>query len=255
MIKAEDIYCGYPENEVLRGVTLKIPASGFTALLGPNGAGKSTLLYALMGYLKIQKGKIRIMGKDLYEMGKDELAKIIAYIPQEIHNEFDYSVLDTVLMGRYPFMDFLGSYSQADIHKAESTLHLLNLWDLRNRYVQELSGGEKQRVYIARALVQETPYIFLDESLSQLDINYQLEIMRLLKKICAQQDKSIVLISHNLNLSANYADTLIFLKEGKILDLGTPNEMMQSEKLSELFSVPLTIGINPLTNINNIIYP
>jgi iron complex transport system ATP-binding protein len=255
MIKAEDIYCGYPENEVLRGVTLKIPASGFTALLGPNGAGKSTLLYALMGYLKIQKGKIRIMGKDLYEMGKDELAKIIAYIPQEIHSEFDYSVLDTVLMGRYPFMDFLGSYSQADIHKAESTLHLLNLWDLRNRYVQELSGGEKQRVYIARALVQETPYIFLDESLSQLDINYQLEIMRLLKKICAQQDKSIVLISHNLNLSANYADTLIFLKEGKILDLGTPNEMMQSEKLSELFSVPLTIGINPLTNINNIIYP
>nr|MDK2851589.1 iron complex transport system ATP-binding protein [Candidatus Cloacimonadota bacterium] len=255
MIRAEGIYCGYHENDVLFNVSLEIPASGFTALLGPNGAGKSTLLYALMGYLKIRKGKIFVMGKDLYDLKQEELAKIIAYIPQEAHSEFDYSVLDTVLMGRYPFMDFFGSYSQTDISMAESTLHLLNLWDFRQRYVRELSGGEKQRVYIARALVQETPYIFLDESLSQLDINYQLEIMRLLKKICTEQNKSILLISHNINLSANYADMMIFLKDGKILDVGTPNELMQSEKLSELFSVPLTTGINPLTKINNIIYP
>ncbi len=255
MIRCEGLVCGYPDVEVLHGVNLRLPASGFTAILGPNGAGKSTLLYALMGYLKAQKGRILIGDRDVKEFKQSELAKIIAYIPQEIHSEFDYSVLDTVLMGRYPFMDFMGSYTQEDVDAAEKSLRLLKLWDFRDRYVRQLSGGEKQRVYIARALVQETTYIFLDESLSELDINYQLEIMRLLKKISQEQAKSIVLISHNINLSANYADRMIFLKEGLVLDSGSVPELMQSEKLSELFSVPLQTEINPITKTPNIIYP
>jgi iron complex transport system ATP-binding protein len=183
------------------------------------------------------------------------LAKIIAYIPQEIHSEFDYSVLDTVLMGRYPFIGFLGSYNDADYQVAEDTLRQLDLLPLKHRFVQQLSGGEKQRVYIARALVQETPFIFLDESLSQLDINYQLEIMRLLKKISLDQHKSILLISHNLNLSANYADRLLFLKDGRLLYSGSPNELMQADKLSEIFSVKLATSLNPLSQTYNIIYP
>jgi len=255
MICSEDLYCGYYDNEVLKGVSLKLPDTGFTALLGPNGSGKSTLLYALMGYLKANRGRILIQEKELSTYKQEELARIIAYIPQEIHSEFDYNVLDTVLMGRFPFMDFLGSHSPEDYRVAQSSLKLLNLWQFRSRLVRQLSGGEKQRVYIARALVQETPYIFLDESLSHLDINYQLEIMRLLKKISSEQGKSILLISHNLNLSANYADHLIFLREGKVLSIGSPQEMMQPEKLSQLFSMPLKTSINPITDTPNIIYP
>ncbi|MCB5252859.1 MAG: ABC transporter ATP-binding protein [Candidatus Cloacimonadaceae bacterium] len=255
MIQACGLCSGYWDKEVLHNIDLKLSSSGFTALLGPNGSGKSTLIFTLMGYLKARKGHILIRGKDLQEYSQPELAKIIAYIPQEIHSEFDYTVLDTVLMGRYPYIDFLGSYSEEDYRVTENTLSQLDLLPMKHRFVQQLSGGEKQRVYIARALVQETPFIFLDESLSQLDINYQLEIMRLLKKISLDQHKSILLISHNLNLSANYADRLLFLKEGRLLYSGSPNELMQADKLSEIFSVPLSTSLNPLSQTHNIIYP
>ncbi|MCB5286512.1 MAG: ABC transporter ATP-binding protein [Candidatus Cloacimonetes bacterium] len=255
MIQTTGLCSGYWDKDVLHGIDLELPSAGFTALLGPNGSGKSTLLFALMGYLKASAGRIQIRGKDLEQYSQAELAKIIAYIPQEIHSEFDYSVLDTVLMGRYPFIGFLGSYNDADYQVAEDTLRQLDLLPLKHRFVQQLSGGEKQRVYIARALVQETPFIFLDESLSQLDINYQLEIMRLLKKISLDQHKSILLISHNLNLSANYADRLLFLKDGRLLYSGSPNELMQADKLSEIFSVKLATSLNPLSQTYNIIYP
>ncbi|MCB5265328.1 MAG: ABC transporter ATP-binding protein [Candidatus Cloacimonetes bacterium] len=255
MIQTSGLCSGYWDKDVLHNIDLELPNAGFTALLGPNGSGKSTLLFALMGYLKARQGSIQIQGKDLGEYSQAQLAKIIAYIPQEIHSEFDYSVLDTVLMGRYPFINFMGSYDDEDYQVAEETLRQLDLLPLKHRFVQQLSGGEKQRVYIARALVQETPFIFLDESLSQLDINYQLEIMRLLKKISQQQHKSILLISHNLNLSANYADRLLFLKAGRLLYSGSPNELMQADKLSEIFSVNLSTSLNPLSQTYNIIYP
>ncbi len=255
MIHTLGLCAGYWDKDVLHGIDLELPSSGFTALLGPNGSGKSTLLFALMGYLKARQGQISIQGKALEEYSQAELAKIIAYIPQEIHSEFDYTVLDTVLMGRYPFIDFMGSYNDEDYQVAEDTLLQLDLQPLKARFVQQLSGGEKQRVYIARALVQETPFIFLDESLSQLDINYQLEIMRLLKKISLDQAKSILLISHNLNLSANYADRLLFLKDGRLRYSGSPNELMQADKLSEIFSVELSTSLNPLSQTHNIIYP
>ncbi len=255
MIQASGLSTGYWDKDVLHGIDLQLSSSGFTALLGPNGSGKSTLLFALMGYLKASAGSIKIQGKDLGEYSQAELAKIIAYIPQEIHSEFDYNVLDTVLMGRYPFIGFLGAYDDEDYDVVEDTLEQLDLLPLKHRFVQQLSGGEKQRVYIARALVQETPFIFLDESLSQLDINYQLEIMRLLKKISLQQAKSILLVSHNLNLSANYADRLLFLKDGRLRYSGSPNELMQADKLSEIFSVNLSTSLNPLSQTYNIIYP
>jgi iron complex transport system ATP-binding protein len=255
MIQVQSLSCGYQHTEILHEIDLQLPASGFTALLGPNGAGKSTLLFALMGYLKATHGRILVHDKDLTSYSKADLARIIAYIPQEIHSEFDYSVMDTVLMGRYPFMGLLKSYTDEDYHVAEATLRQLDLLPLKQRFVGQLSGGEKQRVYIARALVQETPYIFLDESLSQLDINYQLEIMRRLKQISREQSKGILLISHNLNLSANYADRLIFLKAGRLLNSGSPNELMQADLLSALFSVPLSTSMNPLSQTYNIIYP
>lgn len=255
MIKIQGLCCGYQHTEILHNIDLELPAEGFTALLGPNGAGKSTLLFALLGYLKATQGRILIHDKDLNSYSKAELAKIIAYIPQEIHSEFDYRVSDTVLMGRYPFIGLLKSYTDEDYQVVQETLKQLDLLPFKDRFLGQLSGGEKQRVYIARALVQETPYIFLDESLSQLDINYQLEIMRRLKKISLEQHKGILLISHNLNLSANYADRLLFLKAGRLLNSGTPNELMQDKYLSELFSVPLSTSLNPLTQTYNIIYP
>jgi len=255
LIIADNLTCGYHEQDILHGVSFRLPVSSFTALLGPNGSGKSTLLYALMGFLKARKGKILISEKELSCYKRSELARIIAYIPQELHSEFDYCVEDTVLMGRYPFMGMAQKHSPEDIRLVDDTLQKLALKPMRKRYLHQLSGGEKQRVYIARALVQQTPYILLDESLSQLDINYQLETMRLLRSICNEEQKGILLISHNLNLSANYADRMIFIKEGKILACGKPAELMREEILSDLFGVELKTAINPMSGTNNIIYP
>lgn len=255
MIAVENVFCGYQEQDILKGVSFQLPARAFTALLGPNGAGKSTLLYALMGFLKLRQGRILIRGKELQSYNRADLAKIFAYIPQELHSEFDYSVSDTVLMGRYPFLGLMQKHSEEDLYLVDETLKRLDLFSLRKRFLHQLSGGEKQRVYIARALVQQTPYILLDESLSQLDINYQLEIMRLLRNISNEEQKGILLISHNLNLSANYADHMIFLKDGVLLNSGNPEQLMQGSILSELYGIELSTARNPISNTNNIVYP
>ena len=255
MIQIKHLECGYEDIAILHDVNLELSDSGFTALLGPNGAGKSTLLYSMMGYLKPKKGEVLLKGRSICQYSRADLAKEIAFIPQESHSEFDYSVLDTVLMGRYPYLDLFQTYGDEDRHVAEGALQRLDLISLKHRYLSELSGGEKQRVFIARALVQETKYILLDESLSQLDINFQLEIMHLLRDISTNSDKAILLISHNLNLAANYADRLIFLKQGRVLYSGTPNELMQSDKLAELFGVELVTSMNPYSGNYNIIYP
>jgi iron complex transport system ATP-binding protein len=255
MIQVQGIYSAYGAQDILRGVDIVIPDHGLTVLAGPNGAGKSTLLYTLMGYLKPRAGSILLYGKEIRKFSRPELAKAIAFIPQELYSEFDYTVLDTVLMGRYPYLDILQTYSDEDKAAAANALQEMNLQALEQRFISELSGGEKQRVYLARALVQDTKYIFLDESLSQLDINYQLEIMRLLRRICETQDKAILLISHNLNLAANYADLMFFLKQGKVLHSGKPNEVMQSAQLADLFGVQLSVAQNPISGVNNIIYP
>ncbi len=255
MITVQNLYCGYFEQPVLKDISLSIGREEFCALLGPNGAGKSTLLYALMGYLKPLSGSIMILNKDLFSYRRAALARMLAFVPQESKQDFDHSVYETVLMGRYPYLGIMRAHSEEDRKVVDKVLEMLNLGSLRQRWLSELSGGEKQRVYIARALVQETPCIMLDESLSQLDINHQIEIMNLLKSISRNQHKTILIVSHNLNLAANHADKLFFLKSGSLLSQGKPEAMMQSEQLSKLFGVKLHTQLNPHSGRPNIIYP
>lgn len=255
MITVKKLSYSYSENPVLQDISLELPDTGFSVLAGPNGAGKSTLLYLLMGYLQPQSGKISLYDKELKEYRPQELAAQIAFIPQESHSEFDYLVKDTVLMGRYPYLGLWQRYSKKDEESVAEALRMMQLNKLKERYLSELSGGEKQRVYLARALAQNTKYILLDESLSQLDINFQVEIMRLLKELSTAQGKAIVLVSHNLNLAANYADNMILLKNGRLIASGAPNTVMQEALLSELFDLPLKVQANPLSGVNNLIYP
>lgn len=255
MIAMNNVSCGYTDKLILKNLSLSILPGEFCALLGPNGAGKSTLLYTMMGYLKPVEGSISIFGKSLSVAKRSFVARQIAYVPQESSQEFDHSVAETVLMGRYPYLGLLQAHGAQDYQAVDMVLDMLGLSSLRGRWISELSGGEKQRVFIARALVQETPYILLDESLSQLDINHQLEIMSLLREINTKHGKAVLLVSHNLNLASNYADRLIFLKEGHLLAEGTPSELMTASTLQELFGVKLELIPNPYTGRPNIIYP
>ncbi|MDY0152309.1 MAG: ABC transporter ATP-binding protein [Candidatus Cloacimonas sp.] len=255
MIELHKVSCGYGEKLILNGLSLALKPGSFYALLGPNGAGKSTLLYTMMGYLKPTEGSVKVFGKELSTTKRSYAARKIAYVPQESSQEFDHSVAETVLMGRYPYLGLMQAHSDYDHQAVDKVLELLNLSELKERWLSKLSGGEKQRVFIARALVQETPYILLDESLSQLDINHQIEIMKLLRKINTEHGKTILLVSHNLNLAANYADKLIFLKDGSLVAEGAPEELITTATLNALFGVNLEIIPNPHSGRPNIIYP
>jgi iron complex transport system ATP-binding protein len=155
----------------------------FSVLIGPNGAGKSTLLYAILGFVKLGSGAVWVCGKDIRSYHRLELARLISYVPQVVVFQFDYLVEDIVLMGRYPWLQMMQSWSNEDRQLVHGVLEQMELLELRNRYFSQLSGGEKQRVLIARALAQNSRFIFLDETLSQLDINHQIEIMKMLKTI------------------------------------------------------------------------
>jgi iron complex transport system ATP-binding protein len=255
MIEFNEVHSGYDQSDVLKGVSLSVADSDFAVIIGPNGAGKSTLLYTLIGYLPCRKGEILIKGKPLREWHKKELARTIALIPQETVMPFDYTVEEMVLMGRYPWLELLQSWSKRDRDLVQEILTKLDLTELANRYFTQLSGGEKQRVLLARALAQQTEVILLDESLSQLDINHQIEMMQLLSEINRKEGKCIILVSHHINLAANVSSHLIFLKEGRLLANGSPEEVLTQPQLKQLFGVDLTLQNNPLSNRPNLVFP
>lgn len=255
MIEVMKLSCAYDAQPILRDLDLSLAAEEFTVLVGPNGAGKSTLVYALLGFLPALTGEIRLFSKPLGGYKRSELAKLIAFVPQESVFQFDYPVREIVLMGRYPYLGLMQSWFPEDLAAVDRVLEQLQLADLAGRFYSQLSGGEKQRVLIARALAQATPYIFLDETLSQLDINHQVEIMAMLRDIVRSNGKGILLISHNLNLGANFADRMVFLAEGKVLGSGTPEEMMRPEPLRRLFGLELRTMLNPASGKPNLLYP
>lgn len=255
MISLESVSCSYTAKPVLSSVSVDIPVSDFTVIIGPNGAGKSTLFNAIMGFLPLTEGRIRIFERDLKDYSRLELARLISFVPQESVFTFDYRVEELVLMGRYPHLGLMQSWGEEDHKVAATALCSMGLEGFGKRWYSQLSGGEKQRVMIARALAQETRFIFLDESLSQLDINFQLEIMNLLAGVHKSTGQGIVLISHNLNLAANYASRMIYLKDGRVLASGSPGDLMNPKALRELFGLELQTALNPLSGKMNIIYP
>lgn len=255
MIEVRKLGCAYGPRFVLRELDLRLSADEFTVLVGPNGAGKSTLIHALLGFMPILEGEVNLFDRPLGSYRRSELARLTAFVPQETFFQFDYPVRDIVLMGRYPYLALMQSWMPEDLEAVDKVLEQLGLNELSNRFFSQLSGGEKQRVLIARALAQETSYIFLDETLSQLDINHQVEIMARLRDIVHKSGKGILLISHNLNLGANFADRMVLLSGGRVLGSGSPEEMMQPELLQELFGLELQTMLNPVTGKPNLLYP
>jgi len=255
MIKLEKVSAGYLHQEVIQAVDLKFEAGEFCAILGPNGAGKSTLLKTIPGYLNRWSGEISIMHTTLDRWKHKELAKKISLIPQDFQLQFDFTVTDLVMMGRFPYTGSLQNYSQKDKFKVNEVLELLDLHKYANKMFSQLSGGEKQRVSIARALVQETDVILMDESFSHLDINHQIEIMNIITGINRRLGKLIILVSHNINLAAEYCDRIIFLKEGRIIKDGKPQEIINQANLQEIYGMKLEIVMNPLSRKPYLLYP
>ncbi|OPX30013.1 MAG: heme ABC transporter ATP-binding protein [Candidatus Cloacimonas sp. 4484_143] len=255
MIKIKKISLSYQEKKVIQNLSLDFAKGEFCALLGPNGAGKSTLLKALIGFHPVNEGKITIGNRELKHWQKAELAKQIAIIPQDFQLQFDYTVKELVLMGRFPYLGYWQNYSQQDKKVVDKVLQKLDLIRLQDELYSQLSGGERRRVSIARALVQETDILLMDEAFANLDINHQLEIMRLLSQINQEQNKLIILVSHNINLAAEYCKRIVMMKEGKLIADGTPEDVITNQTIRDLYEIDLTVIKNPVTGQPNLIYP
>ena len=252
MISINNINVFYQQKHVLKNIALNLNKNEFTFILGPNGAGKSTLLKSINGILKASSGDIIINEKDITRYTEKELARKIAFIPQELVMQFDYTVYEFVLMARFPYLNYFGHYQENDHLVVQKYLNLLKIYDFKDRYFNQLSGGEKQKVLITRALVQETEYILMDESLCFLDINHQIEALEFLKSIA--NTKSIIIVSHNLNLAAEFADRIVFLKEGCLVEHGKVCDVFTEKNLSNIFEMSINMITNPFTNIQNIVY-
>ncbi|MCK4694674.1 MAG: ABC transporter ATP-binding protein, partial [Candidatus Cloacimonetes bacterium] len=201
MIEIKKITVAYQKKKVIEELSIDFQIGEFCALLGPNGAGKTTLLRSIIGYHELLKGKIFLNKVELSKWNKLDLAKQISIIPQDFQLQFDYIVENLVLMGRFPYLGYWQNYTHEDKKIVVRILNQLDLFTLKDKLYSQLSGGERRRVSIARALAQETNILLMDEAFANLDINHQLEIMQLLSDINKKHHKLIILVSHNINLA------------------------------------------------------
>ncbi|MEM1574102.1 MAG: ABC transporter ATP-binding protein [Candidatus Methanomethylicaceae archaeon] len=236
----DDVKFEYNSYRALDGVSFTLKSSEFLGIVGPNGSGKSTLLKCINKILSPKQGKILLDGREIHKMQRNEIAKIFSYVPQSSHLGFSKpTVFDVVLMGRRPYIDW--KYSQEDVEKVWEILSKLKIIDFAMRRFDELSGGEQQKVLIARALAQEAKILLLDEPTSNLDIRHQIEVMDLLKEIISNNGKSVIVALHDLNLASMYCDKILMMKKGRIFAAGTPIDVFTPENIKKTFGVNVCV--------------
>jgi iron complex transport system ATP-binding protein len=246
MLKIENLSVSYGARRVLHEVSLTVENGEVLALIGPNGAGKSTLVRAVSGVIPTQGGSARKNGTNLLAASAGERAQVVAVVPQVASLPPAFTVWETVLLGRTPYLNFLGQVSSIDENIARQSLQRVDALDLIDRRVGELSGGEQQRVLLARALAQSTPILLLDEPTSHLDLHHQVGLLELVRAL-AHNDKLAVLVAmHDLNLAARYADRIALMVDGEVKALGSPAEVLIPELISEAYHLPVQVIPNPL---------
>ncbi|MHC1611002.1 MAG: ABC transporter ATP-binding protein [Candidatus Methanospirareceae archaeon] len=241
-LKVKDLEFSYASVPVLKDVCIELAESEVLGVVGPNGAGKSTLIRCIDRILAPQKGSILLDNRDIKEMRLMELAKEMGYIPQSTSHIFPATVFDTVLMGRRPHLGWRSS--EKDEEKVLDLLQMLNIEDLAMRDINELSGGQQQKVFIARALAQEPDLLLLDEPTSNLDIRHQLEVMEIIKSIVREKKISAIMAIHDLNLASRYADRIVMLNGGTIVEAGDPSSVLTPENIREVYGVAAEVKNN-----------
>jgi len=229
---------GYNGSRILDGLDLVIGDSQILGLVGPNGSGKTTLIKCIDRILK-PKGSILLNGTEIESIGRTEIAKRLGYVPQSSSTPLATTVFDAVLMGRRPHISW--RVSDFDLDKVSEIIELLNLEGLAMRDFSQLSGGQKQKVLIARALAQEPEVLLLDEPTSSLDMRHQLEVMEMIASLVREKKISAVMAIHDLNLAATFADKLAILKGGKIFAAGDPADLLNSENIREVYGVEAVV--------------
>jgi len=253
-LNAQDITYGYRrhgsrdagagEDFALRGVSAAIPRGSLTGLLGPNGCGKTTLLKLLSGVLQPEQGTVTLDGQPLSGLPRRAIARRLAVVPQETHPAFDYTVMEMVLMGRHPHLGPFQLEGPADLAIAREALASTGTAHLAERPYMTLSGGEKQRVVIAGALAQAPDVLLLDEPTASLDLGYQLEVASLLSHLNRERSVTMVLATHDLNLAASLCDSLVLLRQGRVLAHGPTTEVLTAAMVQQLYGVDAEVSFH-----------
>jgi iron complex transport system ATP-binding protein len=243
VIQLDDIHFSYPNGpKVLEGVSFDVKPHEILGILGPNGSGKTTLLNLMSGLLIPNKGSVTLSKQTLTGMPHREIAKKISHVSQTDGINLDFSVWDVVMMGRQPYQSLFGFDSANDRQTALAALKATETSSLKERSILTLSGGERRRVLIARALAQDTATMLLDEPTAHLDIHYQLEICELLLKLRSEQKRSIVVTLHDINLASLYCDKILLICDRRIYGIGRPNEVISEESIMNVFGAAVAVN-------------
>ncbi|MGM0508808.1 MAG: heme ABC transporter ATP-binding protein [Fusobacteriota bacterium] len=252
-IKIKNLDFAYKKEKVLKNINLSIKNGEITSIIGPNGSGKTTLLKLMLDLLTFKRGDIKISDKSIKKYSKKELSQKISYVSQQVNFNFDFTVYDIVMMGRYPYVSRFSKETNRDKKIVKEAMETTYTWKFRQKSINELSGGELQRVIIARSIVQNSEIMMLDEPISHLDIHHQMEIMDTLKKINAKKNTTVITVLHNINLAVQYSDKIILLDKGKIIANGDPREVISYENIKKVYKMNFMIIDHPKNGLPYII--
>ena len=252
LLRIENLRGGYYKEEIIRSVSLNINSSDFIGIIGPNGSGKTTLLRIVTQVLKPISGSVFLRNQDVFEMDLKEFCRKVAFVPQDIVTDFSFTVMEITLMGRIPHLKRMQFETKRDIEIAEEALRLTDTLNFKDKRIDELSLGERQRVIIARALAQEPALLLLDEPTSHLDIGHQIQVMDLLKRLNRNNNLTIAIILHDLNLASAYCNRIALLDKGVIFKEGLPEEVLTYQNIEAVYKTVVLVDNNRITGKPNV---
>jgi iron complex transport system ATP-binding protein len=247
MLKINNLSVFYGDRQILYDIQLEVESGEIVVLLGPNGAGKSTLIRSISGVIPIRKGNIFVDQKDVTSLSTMERARHISVVPQAVSIPPAFTVWETVLLGRTPYLNFLGQTSAKDEAIARQALEQVDVLHLIEKRMNEISGGEQQRVLLARTLAQDTPILLMDEPTTHLDISHQVDLLKLITNQAREKNLTVLIALHDLNLASMFADRIAIVQNGLLCVAGTPRETLTSEIINSVYNVPVQVVSHPQT--------
>jgi iron complex transport system ATP-binding protein len=242
----------YGETPALADLDITLQPGRFYGIVGPNGCGKTTFLDLLTGGKRPDQGSVTFMDRPVAEYRRRDLARLVALVPQDFAIDFAFTVQEVVLMGRHPHIGRFASPGAEDWRQVDAAMAAIGISHFKDRLVNELSGGEKQRVVVARALAQQTPYLLFDEATSSLDVQYTMQIFNVAKRLVQEEGRTVIAVIHNLNLAAAYCDELIFMQKGKVAACGPTDAVLEASMIKKVFGVESRVAFDEFSSTKQI---